>query len=167
MPSVPLRFEAISVFQTQRSTSFCLAYFSVWFSNSLWCVRVCVWERKILWCDMWDLVVVWQQEKVLWSYYYRLDTMCIGLWCWHWAGRSRDGDCLKSRPWDKKGWTPLPYKFPIPTPINYKCTWCHTFEVTQIFVRSHNQVTVSYVVQILSLVWSIPLWILSGICLPV
>jgi len=30
-------------------------------------VCVCVWERKILWCDMWDLVVVWKQEKVLWS----------------------------------------------------------------------------------------------------
>ena len=109
---VTLRFEAISVFQTQRSTWCHLDYFTAWFSNRSLCVRVCVFESERgrfcdVPCEFWLLCD--NKKKFCDVIYCRLDTMRIGLWCWHWAGRSRGGDCLKGRPWDKKGWAPLAY----------------------------------------------------------
>ena len=65
-----------------------------------WRVFMCLRKEGFV---IWGLVVVWQQEKVVWK-----DTVGAGLRCWHWIGSSRDGDCLK-RPWVKRGWAPLFY----------------------------------------------------------
>ena len=70
-------------------------------------VCVCVFGRGRF-CDV-TCEIQWlcYKNKNCEVIYYRLDTMCIGLRCWHLTGRSRDSDLLKSRPWDKKCWAPL------------------------------------------------------------